>query len=123
MARHAFTSILATLLLGAAVASAREAPSGVFRAHELRLPAGSGPARDEPLEPLVVASLDPIAEHASVAPRPELLRQLPGTPAPGGDLSARRGDLLAPPRRPVVGSGCAQVARWCLAHATSTSTP
>ena len=111
----------AALLAGAAVAAVRGgvAPDGTRAAPF----APSERGEDGSPAPAEVASLDPVEEWASVAPRLEKVRQLPVTRAPQ-DLRARRRVHHAPaPLAPRPLSGCAEVARWCLAHATSTSTP
>jgi hypothetical protein len=123
MARHLLAAVLAVLFAGSAVAGPREDGAPAALAAPAAIP-GEGPGADGSSAPAGVASLDPIEEHASVAPRPEKIRHLPVTRALEQDLVARRGELL-PPSPPTARprSGCAEVARWCLAHATSTSTP
>jgi hypothetical protein len=116
-----WVAVLAALLAGSAVAGARGSvtPLGAPAAPV----APAEPEEDGSAAPADVASLDPIEECASVAPRLEKVRQLPVTRALE-DLLARRGFCHAPPPpAPCPRSGCAEVARWCLAHATSTSTP
>ncbi len=124
MAQHLLAAVLAALFAGSAVAGPREdgAPARA-RAAPAATP-GEEAGVDGSSAPADVASLDPIEEHASVAPRPEKLRHLPVTRALEQDLVARRGESLSPsPATARPRSGCAEVARWCLAHATSTSTP
>jgi hypothetical protein len=116
-----WVAVLAALLAGSAGAAASGRGA---RAEEPASPvAPAEPGGGSPPAPADVASLDPIEECASVAPRLEKVRQLPVTRAPQILLS-RRGAHRAPaPLAPHPLSGCAEVARWCLAHATSTSTP
>ncbi|HSF01539.1 MAG TPA: hypothetical protein VLA62_00925 [Solirubrobacterales bacterium] len=123
------TALLAALFAGSAVARPRgiEAPAAALDAPAAGPALGEEHAEhgeDDSSDPAGVARLDPIEEHASVAPRPEKIRHLPVTRALAQDLLARRVARVAPPPpTPCPGSGCAEVARWCLAHATSTSTP
>jgi hypothetical protein len=113
-------AVLAALLVAPAAigASRSEAPPGAPGA-----PARTADPGEDGSAPPDVASLDPIEECASVAPRVEKVRQPLEQRAPR-DLLARRGVRRVPTfPAPRPRSGCAEVARWCLAHATSTSTP
>jgi hypothetical protein len=124
VARHLLAAVLAVLFAGSAFAGHREdgAPGRALAAPAAT--PGEESEADGSSAPAGVASLDPIEEHASVAPRPEKIRHLPVTRALEQDLVARRGESLPPsPSTARPRSGCAEVARWCLAHATSTSTP
>jgi len=122
--RHAVAVALGFLFVSSAVAAELEAPRPA-RSAGARLADRAPTLEPEPSEPVSVASLDPIEEHAGVAPRPAKVRQPPVTRALEHDLDAQSPVPLARP--PLVThqglSGCAQVARWCLARATSTSTP
>jgi hypothetical protein len=120
---HALAIVLASLFVTSAVAAEVEAPEP--RVAEALL-ADRGPTLEpEPSEPVTVGALDPIEEHASVAPRPAKVRQQPVTRALEHDLDAQGHVLLRrpPPVEHQGLTGSAQVTRWCLAHATSTSTP
>jgi hypothetical protein len=113
-------AVLAALLVAPAAIGARrsEAPAVAPAA-----PARAADSGEDGSAPPDVASLDPIEECASVAPRVEKIRQPPKLRAPE-DLLSRRSARRAPAHpTPLPRSGCAEVARWCLAHATSTSTP
>jgi hypothetical protein len=122
--RHALAVVLASFLVASAAAAGigtaglAGVAGGVI---EDRAPT----LEPEPAEPVSVGALDPIEEHASVAPRPAKVRQQPVTRALEGDLDAQSHVLLRrlPPVEHQGLTGSAQVARWCLAHATSTSTP
>lgn len=127
LARTLVAGAFAFLLAGVAAAEAFE-PAASSDRRPVGTLAASGESEPAP-DPSDPTSAAPAAvpgdEHASPARKLGEPRDPPVTCALEPDREAQdRGLLPVPPDSPRSGlSGCARVARWCLAHATSTATP